>query len=97
MGTTFFTRFRCMDSKRILSAIGTFALIAFLLGITPSSSYAFDRRRASPDTAISSAVDALWGAVRKNRISLLIIRESTQTSGYPSAMGKELCPAKPSP
>jgi hypothetical protein len=40
MRTKFLTLFRCTDSKRILTAIGAFALLAFLLGISPQSALA---------------------------------------------------------
>ena len=40
MGTKLSAHFRCIDSRRILTAIGALALIAFLLGISPQPALA---------------------------------------------------------
>ncbi len=40
MGTRFLAIFRCLDSKRVLTAIGAIALVAFLLGISPQPTFA---------------------------------------------------------
>src|SRR5882724_11955416 len=61
MGTKFSTLFRCTNSKRILTAIGAFALLAFLLGISPQPALA----QSGVDNSTASGVFQLEGDAQR--------------------------------
>jgi hypothetical protein len=87
MGTKFSTLFRCTDSKRILTAIGAFALLAFLLGISPQPTLA----QSGVDNSTASGLFQMEGdAQRTGTICWLPVASGGPAIATPVTAGTNL-------